>query len=188
MSAVGRFVSSMFSAAVCGDVDSIVLMRTIVRFRRFSSEPTFAARSATDGSQPIVRRSSSRAASSSRRTRRTPRGQASRRSASIIAPRTRRSANVSNLIPRLSSNRWAASMRPMTPSCTRSPMSIECGIEAAIRRASASTNGRVFTTRALLSRGCVGVLIVMSMAGVLQPRCHVRAALRRRATKPISFV
>ena len=30
----------------------MVLMRTIVRPRRFSSEPTFAARSASDGSQP----------------------------------------------------------------------------------------------------------------------------------------
>ena len=72
----------------------------MVRPRRFSSEPTFAARSASDGSWPSSRRSVSRAASSSRRWRRTPRGHASRRSASIIAPRTRRSANVSNLMPR----------------------------------------------------------------------------------------
>ena len=78
-----------------------------------------------EGSQPFVRRSSSRAASSSRRTRRTPRGQASRRRASIMAPRTRRSAKVSNLMPRLSSKRRAASISPITPSCTRSPMSIE---------------------------------------------------------------
>ena len=90
----------------------MVLMRTIVRLRRFSSDPTRAARSAIDGSCPSSRRSASRAASSSRRWRRTPRGHASRRSASIIAPRTRRSANVSNLMPRSSSNRCAASIRP----------------------------------------------------------------------------
>ena len=83
-----------------GDVDSMVLMRTMVRPRRFSSVPTLAARSASDGSQPSSRRSASRAASSSRRWRRTPRGQASLRSASIMAPRTRRSAKVSNLMPR----------------------------------------------------------------------------------------
>ena len=49
---------------------------------------------------PELLRSRSRAASSSRRTRRTPRGHASLRSASIIAPRMRRSAKVSNLMPR----------------------------------------------------------------------------------------
>jgi hypothetical protein len=70
-----------------------------------------------------------------------------RRSASIIAPRTRRSAKVSNLIPRASSKRCAASIRPSTPSWTRSPMSIEFGIDAAMRRASASTNGMPATTR-----------------------------------------
>ena len=63
------------------------------------------------------------------------------------APLTRRSANVSNLMPRSSSKRWAASIRPSTPSCTRSPMSIEFGIDAAMRRASASTNGRPATMR-----------------------------------------
>ena len=40
-----------------GEVDSMVLMRTMVRLRRFSSEPTLAARSASDGSQPSSRRS-----------------------------------------------------------------------------------------------------------------------------------
>jgi hypothetical protein len=47
------------------------------------------------------------------------------RSASIMAPRMRRSAKVSNLIPRDSSKRSAASINPMTPSWMRSPMSIE---------------------------------------------------------------
>ena len=112
-----------------------------------------SARSASDGSWPSSRRSVSRAASSSRLTRRTPRGQASRRSASIIAPRMRRSANVSNLMPRLSSNRWAASINPMTPSCTRSPTSIEWGIVDAMRRASASTKGSPLTTRRLWAAG-----------------------------------
>ena len=79
----------------------MVLMRTMVRPRRASSDPTRAAMSASDGSAPSSRRSCSRAASISRRWRRTPRGQASRRSASIIAPRTRRSAKVSNLMPRV---------------------------------------------------------------------------------------
>ena len=77
----------------------MALIRTMVRPSRFSSDPILAARSASDGSHPSSRRSSSRAASSSRRWRRTPRGQASLRSASIIAPRMRRSANVSNLMP-----------------------------------------------------------------------------------------
>ena len=99
---------------------------------------------------PSSRRSSSRAASSSRRWRRTPRGQASLRSASIMAPRMRRSAKVSNLMPRASSKRCAASIRPMTPSWTRSPMSIECGMVAATRRASCSTNGMLATTRGCL--------------------------------------
>ena len=128
-------------------------MRTMVRPSRFSSVPTFAARSDSDGSWPSSRRSVSRAASSSRRTRRTPRGQASRRSASIIAPRIRRSANVSNLMPRPSSKRWAASIKPITPSCTRSPTSIEWGIVDAMRRASASTKGRPATTRRLWAAG-----------------------------------
>ena len=130
-----------------GEVDSIALIRTIVRPRRFSSDPTLAARSARDGSCPNSRLSSSRAASSSRRWRRTPRGQASLRSASIMAPRMRRSANVSNLMPRASSKRCAASMSPMTPSWTRSPMSIEWGIVAATRRASCSTKGMLAITR-----------------------------------------
>ena len=60
-----------------------------------------------------------------RATRRTPRGQASRRRASIIAPRTRRSAKVSNLMPRLSSKRWAASIRPITPSWTGLPSNLD---------------------------------------------------------------
>ena len=143
----------MCSPVASGDVASIVLMRTMVRLRRFSSEPTRAARSAIDGSCPSSRRSASRAASSSRRWRRTPRGQASLRSASIIAPRTRRSAKVSNLMPRSSSNRCAASIRPSTPSCTRSPMSIEFGIDAAMRRASASTNGKPGNDPAVLTGG-----------------------------------
>ena len=46
-----------------GYVDSIVLMRTIVRPSRASSEPTRAARSASDGSAPSSRRNCSRAAS-----------------------------------------------------------------------------------------------------------------------------
>ena len=143
----GSCASSMFSAFENGDVDSIVLMRTMVLPSLFSSEPTASARSASDGSCPSVARSFSRAASSSRRTRRTPRGQASLRSASIIAPRIRRSANVSNLIPRESSKRWAASIKPITPSWTRSLRSIECGMVAAMRRASASTNGNPASTR-----------------------------------------
>ena len=49
------------------DVDSMVLMRTMVRPRRASSVPTRAARSARDGSEPVSRRRASRAASSSRR-------------------------------------------------------------------------------------------------------------------------
>ena len=138
---------STFSPADSGDVDSMVLMRTMVRPRRASSEPTRLARSASDGSAPSSRRSSSRAVSSSRLWRRTPRGQASRRSASIIAPRTRRSAKVSNLMPRPSSKRAAASMRPSTPSCTRSPSSIEWGIDEATRRASDSTKGRLAAMR-----------------------------------------
>ena len=137
----GKLASSISSDVAKGDVDSMVLIRTIVCPRRASSEPTRAARSAKEGSPPSSRRSASRAASSSRRTRRIPRGHASRRSASIIAPRTRRSAKVSNLIPRLASNLWAASMRPIIPSCTKSPTSIECGIDAATRRASPWTNG-----------------------------------------------
>ena len=125
----------------------MVLMRTIVFSSRFSSEPISAARSASDGSCPSEFRSFSRAASSSRRTRRTPRGQASLRNASIIAPRMRRSAKVSNLIPRPSSKRWAASIRPMTPSWTRSLRSTECGMVDAMRRASASTKGSPASTR-----------------------------------------
>ncbi|OFW39467.1 MAG: hypothetical protein A3J29_21775 [Acidobacteria bacterium RIFCSPLOWO2_12_FULL_67_14b] len=136
-----------------GDVDSMVLMRTMVLPRRFSSDPISTARSASDGSCPSDRRSFSRAASSSRRTRRTPRGHASLRSASIMAPRMRRSAKVSNLMPRESSKRCAASMRPITPSCTRSLRSIECGIVAAIRRASASTKGMPASTRSVFSLG-----------------------------------
>ena len=143
----GSDALSTWSLEASGEVDSIVLMRTMVLPRRVSSEPTRAARSASDGSAPSSRRSASRAASSSRRMRRTPRGHASRRSASIMAPRTRRSANVSNLMPRCSSNRCAASIRPIMPSCTRSPMSIECGIVAATRRASDSTNGNPFSIR-----------------------------------------
>jgi len=146
-STAGSCASSTFSALENGDVDSIVLMRTIVLPRRFSSEPIACARSASDGSCPSDARNFSRAASSSRRTRRTPRGHASLRSASIMAPRMRRSANVSNLIPRESSKRCAASIRPITPSWTRSLRSIECGIVAAIRRARASTNGSPASTR-----------------------------------------
>jgi len=82
---------------------------------------------------------------------RTPRGHASLRSASIIAPRIRRSAKVSNLMPRPSSKRSAASIRPMTPSWTRSLRSIECGMVAAMRRANASTNGRPVSTRVFVS-------------------------------------
>ena len=145
----GSWDSSTLSADEKGDVDSMVLMRTIVLPRRFSSEPTSCARSASEGSWPSETRSFSGAASSSRRTRRTPRGQASLRSASIMAPRMRRSAKVSNLMPRESSKRWAASMRPITPSCTRSLRSIEWGMVAAIRRAKASTNGIPASTRGL---------------------------------------
>ena len=43
------------------------------------------------------------------------------------SPRTRRSANVSNLMPRFSSKRLAASIRPITPS-EPGPRSIECGM------------------------------------------------------------
>ncbi len=170
----------------------MVLMRTITLPRRSSSEPTAAARSASEGSWPRVARSRSRAASSSRRTRRTPRGQASLRSASIIAPRTRRSAKVSNLIPRDSSKRRAASISPSTPSCTRSPRSMEWGIVAATRRASASTNGRLFSTRGFtVSASCSAVMTLRlhsppyrgGRLPPLQPRCQLRAvpypALRR---------
>ena len=143
----GSVELSIVSRFAIGDVDSIVLMRRIVRSSRGTSEPTRLARSASVGSAPSSRRNCSRAASSSRRTRRTPRGHASRRSASIIAPRTRRSANVSNLMPRPSSNRCAASISPITPSCTRSPRSIECGMVEAMRRASDSTNGRLDAIR-----------------------------------------
>ena len=146
-SAAGSDDSLRRSLLASGEVDSMVLMRTMVRPSRFSSDPTLAARSASDGSHPSSRRSSSRAASSSRRWRRTPRGHASLRSASIIAPRTRRSAKVSNLMPRASSKRWAASISPITPSWTRSPISIEWGIVAATRRASCWTNGIAATTR-----------------------------------------
>jgi hypothetical protein len=66
-SAAGRFDSSVWSALASGEVDSIVLMRTMVRLSRYSSEPTLAARSASDGSHPSSRRNVSRAASSSRR-------------------------------------------------------------------------------------------------------------------------
>ena len=106
-STAGNDALSTPSAWAIGDVDSMVLILTIVRSSRDSSAPTRLARSASVGSPPSSRRSASRAASSSRRTRRTPRGHASRRSASIIAPRTRRSAKVSNLMPRPSSNRCA---------------------------------------------------------------------------------
>ena len=66
-STVGNELSSMCSPVASGDVASIVLMRTMVRLRRFSSDPTRAASSAMDGSCPSSRRSDSRAASSSRR-------------------------------------------------------------------------------------------------------------------------
>ncbi len=156
-------------------------MRTMVRPSRFSSVPTFLARSASDGSWPSSRRSVSRAASSSRLTRRTPRGQASRRSASIIAPRMRRSANVSNLMPRLSSNRWAASINPMTPSCTRSPTSIEWGIVDAMRRASASTKGSPLTMRRLWAAGIGWARI--SFLAPERPDCPAtRPLYRKRST------
>jgi len=147
-STAGSCASSTVSAFENGDVDSIVLMRTMVLPSLFSSEPIACARSASDGSWPSDARSFSRAASSSRRTRRTPRGHASLRSASIIAPRIRRSANVSNLMPRESSKRCAASINPITPSWTRSLKSIEWGIVAAMRLASASTKGKPASTRA----------------------------------------
>src|SRR5207244_814810 len=70
-----------------------------------------------------------------------------------LVGRVRRSANVSNLMPRPSSKRWAASIKPITPSCTRSPTSIEWGIVDAMRRASASTKGRPATTRRLWAAG-----------------------------------
>ena len=146
-STAGSVALSMVSRLAIGDVDSMVVILRIVRSRRWTSAPTRLARSASDGSAPSSRRSCSRAASSSRRTRRTPRGQASRRSASIMAPRTRRSANVSNLIPRPSSKRFAASISPRTPSWTRSPRSMECGMVDAIRLASDSTKGRLAATR-----------------------------------------
>src|SRR2546423_8196070 len=50
-------------------------------------------------------------------------------------------------MPRASSKRFAASIRPRTPSCTRSEMSIEFGIDAAMRRASDSTKGNPATIR-----------------------------------------
>src|SRR5205814_2298168 len=64
-------------------------------------------------------------------------------------PRTRRSAKVSNLMPRSSSKRFAASINPSTPSWTRSPMSIEFGIVDAIRLANDSTKGSPATMRRL---------------------------------------
>ena len=84
----GRLAPSTASAGASGDVSSIVLIRTMVRPSCVSSVPRCFARSESDGSQPRSCRSFSRAVSISRRMRRTPRGQASRRRASIIAPRT----------------------------------------------------------------------------------------------------
>jgi len=46
----GSCDSSMFSALENGEVDSMVLMRTMVLPRRFSSDPISLARSASDGS------------------------------------------------------------------------------------------------------------------------------------------
>ena len=180
-STAGSVDWSIVSALAIADVDSMVLIRTIVRSRRPSSTPTRLARSAIVGSPPNSRRSCSRAASSSRRTRRMPRGQASRRSASIIAPRTRRSANVSNLIPRASSKRFAASIRPSTPSCTRSPRSIECGIVDAIRRASDSTNGRVATTRSYWAAAS-GVVCMPPVMATRVPSSETK--IERRPAEP----
>ena len=137
----GRSALSTVSGVASGEVDSMMLMRLMVRPSDASSVPMWLARSDSDGSPPSSFRSFWRAVSSSRRTRRMPRGQAPRRNASIMAPRTRRSANVSNLMPRASSNLSTASIKPSIPSWTRSPRSIECGIEAARRRAIAPTNG-----------------------------------------------
>ena len=169
----GRFAWRTVSPEASGDVDSIALMRTMVRLRLASSDPMCFARSARDGSDPISWRSFSRAASSSRRTLRTPRGQASRRMASIIAPRTRRSAKVSNLMPRRSSKRCAASIRPIMPSCTRSPTSIECGREAAIRRAIASTNGTPAAMRSwsLGPDACALMMVASETSGPGAARC-----------------
>ena len=52
-----QHASSKGSAVASGEVDSIVLIRTIVRLRRFSSIPSLAARSAIEGSYPSSRRS-----------------------------------------------------------------------------------------------------------------------------------
>src|SRR5882672_9615191 len=46
--AVGRELSSMCSPLASGDVASMVLMRTMVRLKRFSSEPTRADHRAAD--------------------------------------------------------------------------------------------------------------------------------------------
>jgi hypothetical protein len=63
-----------------------------------------------------------------------------------------------------------ASMRPMTPSCTKSPRSIECGMVDAMRRANDSTNGKLAAIRScwwaakgarisnLLARNCPGTI------------------------------
>jgi hypothetical protein len=86
--------SSDASFFASGEVASIALMRTMVRLRRFSSEPSFAARSASDGSQPSSRRSVLAGSLELATLPAHARGHASLRSASIIAPRMRRSANV----------------------------------------------------------------------------------------------
>jgi len=50
MSASGSDDSSRFSLLASGEVDSMALIRTIVRPSRFSSDPSFASRSANEGS------------------------------------------------------------------------------------------------------------------------------------------
>ena len=52
INAAGSDASFRFSLFANGEVDSIALMRTIVRPSRFSSEPIFVARSASDGLTP----------------------------------------------------------------------------------------------------------------------------------------
>ena len=122
----------------------MVVMRTIVRPSRASSEPMRAARSASDGSgtelapQLLARGFElTPLAAHSTRPRVATQGVDHRATDAALG-------NVSNLMPRSSSKRHAASINPSMPSCTRSPSSIECGIEAATLRAQETprTEGR----------------------------------------------
>ena len=147
---MGRVDSSRCSLLARGEVDSIALMRTMVRPRRFSSEPTFAARSARTVRVPIP-------VSAPRARLRAPALPANSSRPGILAQRVNHGSPNATFSKRLELDA-ARLVKPVR--CVDEPnhtildkisMSIEWGIVAATRRAlfykgNAGNNARILRT------------------------------------------